>query len=105
MISCQTQRAQHQQFEGGIGAVESIAKRLEPLQLIEQCLYLLVFEFSIETEFASLIKDVRPAREFREHHSAIVADRCWVDMFISFNVALNPGHVQPRLVRKGAAAD
>ena len=105
VVARETERAQHQQLERGVGAVESVAQRLQPLELVEQHADLLVARLDVEAELLALVEDVGAPRELREHHVTVVADRRRVDMLVGVHAALDAGDVQSGLVREGAVPD
>src|SRR6202011_2352010 len=80
MVAGETERAQHQELERGVGAVEGVAQRLQALEFIEQNADLLVAGLDVEAEFLALIKDVGAPGEFREHTARVIADAPRVDM-------------------------
>src|SRR5271156_5098205 len=106
MFFRKAERAQHQQLERSVRAVEGVARAFEPLEFVEQLANLVVARRTdVEAELLGLVDDIRAARELREQHAAIVAEQRGIDMFVSRRVALNSRDVQSALMRERAAAN
>src|SRR5713101_5245234 len=63
MLAGEPERAEHQELERRVGAVEGVAQRLEPFELVEQRADIFVRGIKLETELLGLVRNICAARQ------------------------------------------